>query len=58
MDHGNALGSFLAISIAGLLVSLWPAALVAIVVGDSEPCAGAIMALGTALLMLVEDASG
>lgn len=44
-------GSLLAMFAAGLVVSLWPAALVAIVTGDSEPCAGAVIALGTALLM-------
>lgn len=44
-------GSLLAMFAAGLSVSLWPAALVAIVAGDSEPCVGAVIALGAAMLM-------
>lgn len=44
-------GSRRAMICAGLIVSLWPSAITAIIGGDSEPCAGAIIAAGTALVV-------
>jgi hypothetical protein len=45
-------GSLRAMWCAGLAVSFWPGALNSIVAGWSEPCAGALIALGCALICM------
>jgi hypothetical protein len=51
-------GSLMATFCASLLIGLWPSVLVAIAAGDSEPCASAVIAGGTALIVAEDGWAG
>jgi hypothetical protein len=44
-------GRLVTVSGAAAIVGLWPGAIASIVAGESEPCVGAVIAVGTALMV-------